>query len=358
MASYKKINNKWTVVFDMPSVAGQRAQKRLSGYNSRREAELAYIAFKGENKQIKPSGQYPFGAVFERYMSYQETRVKESSFVSIKHCFDLWLLPYFKTFSIENITAKDIAAWQADMSNRSQKALSFKYKNKIFMFLKGFLNYCRDIEEIIQINPVKKQLKFIDTAIKTEMLIYSPEEYNIFRSAISKPQDIIIFDLLYFTGARKGELLALQWQDFKENSISITKTYTRKTKDGKWKLTPPKSKNSVRKVLLPDFLIAELKDYRAAANDAEYIIGSEFPNNERYLDLARNKYVEASGVKRIRIHDFRHSHVSYLLSENIDVMTIAARVGDNVETILKTYAHLMPNKQFEMLKKLDSVLLN
>lgn len=363
MPSFRKVSGRWSVVFDIPSSDDRRCQKRLSGYSSRREAELAYITFRGENKQIKPKGAYPFEVVYQRYISYRQNIAKESSNVDIKRRFKLHILPYFSGMDITEVKPTDIIDWQASIKpikiekrNAVIKELSFKTKENIIGYLKTFFNYCIDIEEIITVNPIKKRIKFIDTDIKEEMLIYSLEEYKQFRSAINKLNDLVLFDLLYFTGARKGELIALQWNDIKNNKISITKTYSRKTDNGKWKITTPKSKNSEREIALPDEILkelAELKNEKQARN-ADYVLGNQLPTNERYFDNARDKYYIAAGVKRIRIHDFRHSHVSYLFSQNIDIVEIAKRIGDTIQVILKTYAHIIPNRNQYVIDNLNT----
>ena len=107
-----------------------------------------------------------------------------------------------------------------------------------------------------------------------------------------------------------------------------------------WKLTTPKSKNFERDVLLPDFLIENLNKLKIMkkASDTDFIFGNGVvPISTTTLDRKRNYYCEAAGVKRIRIHDFRHSHASYLISINTDLATIAKRLGDTIEEVLKLF---------------------
>jgi integrase len=358
MASYRKISNKWSVVFDMPADGGKRRQKRMSGYNSRREAELAYIAYKGENKEIKPKGRHNFKTVYDRYIAYQTNRIKESSLLALQDRVKRHVLPYFSDFDVTEVKSMDIIDWQSWLN---AKGLGYVYKDGILSNLKAFFMYCVEIEGIISESPCKRQIKFVRTEAAHEMLIYEPEEYKQFRSVIEDLNDLVLFDLLYFTGPRKGEVIALQWLDFKGNKIAFTKTYSRKTKQKiGWKLTTPKSKNSVREVLLPDVVIkglVKLKEFKKPAPN-DFIFGGEFPLSERHFETARDKYYKAAAVKRIRIHDFRHSHVSYLISQNADIVTIAKRIGDTVETVLETYTHLMPNKQQGMIDSLNAIIPN
>jgi len=256
--------------------------------------------------------------------------------------------------NIPDIKTQDIVDWQEYIE---AKKLNYKSKEYMLICLRILFNYCIEIEEIITISPIKKRIKFTNNEVKKDMLIYEPEEYLKFRSAIKKPLDIIIFDILYYTGMRKGEMLALKWEDFKDDTLRITKTYARKNKKLNWRLTPPKSKNSVRNIMLPKFLVEELNAYKNSvkASDTGFIIGDEFPNSEQYINNARDRIYIKAGVKRIRIHDFRHSHVSYLIGCNTDIVSISKRIGDSVTTVLRTYAQLLQDKQQAILDNLEAI---
>jgi len=365
MASYKKIKSKWSVVFDMPTADGTRNQKRLSGYSSRREAELAYIGYKGENKVVKPKARCNFKAYFENYIIFNTPRVKESTLFSYETRFEKHILPFFENKDVPEITSIDVSLWQNEIN---KKGLNAAFKNVIMQSLRAFFNYCIDIEKIITENPCGRKMKFIDDeAGGGEKLIYEPEEYRQFRDTIKSLDDLVLFDVLYHTGARKGEVIALQWENFIDNKLQIKKTFSRKLRkpalrsgEPTWKLTKPKSKHSTRDVLLPQFLTAEFNALKKQKKPrpSDFIFGDKNPLGERHFENARDKYHKAAGVKRIRIHDFRHSHVSYLISQNVDIVTIAKRIGDTVETVLGTYAHLMPNKQQEMLDKIEMLKYN
>ena len=111
--------------------------------------------------------------------------------------------------------------------------------------------------------------------------------------------------------------------------------------------------------MLPDFLIENLIKLKAMkkASDTDFIFGNGVvPISTTTLDRKRNCYCEAAGVKRIRIHDFRHSHASYLISINTDLATIAKRLGDTIEVVLNTYAHLFPSNQVVLVGKLNELI--
>lgn len=160
------------------------------------------------------------------------------------------------------------------------------------------------------------------------------------------------FLLLYWTGMRIGELLALTYDDInlEEKTISITKSYQRLK--GKDVITQPKTPKSIRIITMPDFLADEFREY------CSHLYG--IMKNERLFHFTKSHMehcmaagIEKSGVKRIRLHDLRHSHVSLLIHMGFTALAIGNRVGHEAEKITYRYAHLFPTVQTEMANKLD-----
>lgn len=153
---------------------------------------------------------------------------------------------------------------------------------------------------------------------------------------------------------RLGELLALNPKDvdLEKRTISITKSYQRLGK--KDVITPPKTSKSKRVITIPEFLAAYIKDYM----DSLYDLQEDdrlFPITKYYLEHEMQRGIKESGVKRIRVHDLRHSHASMLIELGFSPLEIANRLGhEKVETTLNTYAHLYPNKQTKLAERLDS----
>lgn len=153
---------------------------------------------------------------------------------------------------------------------------------------------------------------------------------------------------------RRGEILALQWKDFKNNSLSIYKSYS------KYGLGETKTENSIRKVKLNKTNIKLLNDLYIEAkkkdhfNEDLYIFGDVKPISFHMLTRKKDYYIEKSGVKRIRIHDFRHSHASFLINNHIPLPAIADRLGDTINTVLNTYAHLFENSVDELLELIEN----
>ena len=154
---------------------------------------------------------------------------------------------------------------------------------------------------------------------------------------------------------REGELLALTASDidFTAKQIDINKTYQRL--HGEDVFTTPKTRKSKRKVPIPDFLCRELQKYM----DSRYMFDPGerlFPVTKSYLSHEMDRGCKNTGVKRIRIHDIRHSHASLLINQGCDVLILSDRLGhEKVSTTLNTYSHLFPHKQQELVSNLEQL---
>lgn len=155
--------------------------------------------------------------------------------------------------------------------------------------------------------------------------------------------------MLFYTGRRKGEILALKKEDIGDEYININKTYSRKTlSEHTYIITSTKNKNEGRS-FIPDNLKRELQSY---PGEEFFFFGGKNPLSENAIANAFKKGIRLSGVKRIRIHDLRHSFVSRMIHLGASPFVVAQAIGDNVEQIYRTYGHLYEEDMTNILKKL------
>ena len=176
-------------------------------------------------------------------------------------------------------------------------------------------------------------------------------ERNI-KIMMDKPLSYYAFEMLYWCGIREGELLALTPADFdfEAGTVKINKSYQRL--HGEDVITTPKTKKSNRTIKMPNFLCDEMRDYLGML----YGVKKKdriFTVTKSYLHHEMDRGAKEAGVKRIRIHDLRHSHISLLIDMGFSAVAIADRVGHESIEITYRYAHLFPSKQTEMADKLD-----
>ena len=206
----------------------------------------------------------------------------------------------------------------------------------------------------LNLNPAR-QAGNMGAEERKEMLFWTREEYTKFSEAMmDKPLSFYAFEVLYWCGVREGELLALTPADFdfEKRTLTINKSYQRINKQDV--ITTPKTPKSNRVIQMPQFLCDELQDY------LKQLYGVEpdsrmFPISKSYLHREMDRGCKQTGVKRIRIHDLRHSHISLLIDMGFTALAIAERVGHESIDITYRYAHLFPTRQVEMADKLDSL---
>ena len=190
-----------------------------------------------------------------------------------------------------------------------------------------------------------------------EMLFWTKDEFARFIEAVrDKPAAYAIYMTLYYTGMREGELLALTPADvdMENATIRINKSYQRL--NGQDVVTTPKTPKSNRTVTIPAVLVNCLKEYMAQCYDLQPD-DRLFPYTKHYLNHEMERGCKRSGVKKIRVHDVRHSHASLLVEMGFSPLLIAERLGhERVQTTMETYSHLYPNKQTEVARQLDGIL--
>ena len=361
MPQYKypvKGGAKWMTKFnytDPKSGIVKTAYKR--GFDSKREAKKYEDDFidsliAPEEDEVEVIRTY--GDVFQEYlMSHKRADIKESSLETKFNIFNKHIFPTFEEVPIDSITDDDIANWQKKMKLCIQpngKHFSEAYLRTIQSQFNSIINYAFS-KGYLKANPLAdiKNMGIKDKRVE----FWTPEEYERFAyHAMEYPQYYYVYEMLYWCGIREGELLALTPADFDftTHTLRINKSYQRLNREDV--ITPPKTFKSNRFIKMPQFICDEMQDYM------EMLYGLKederiFTISKSYLHHEMNRGSKVSGVKRIRVHDLRHSHVSLLINMGFTVLAIADRMGHESIDITYRYAHLFPSEQTQMAEQLD-----
>ena len=379
MPSYEKNKSSglWSCRFRETDENGVVHQRRLSDkFKTKRDAQYAYEDYiKNREELLKQKaldaqkaapdpGNMLFDDLLRSYMDFTKNRTKESSFYSIESNVKNRLEPFFKGKRIKDITPKMVSDWIENLD------YSYKSKSWILSFLSSLYKYGEKYFDIKNIMPKVDRPRNLEAP--KEMLIWSPQEFSRMISCVENRTVALYLQTLYIAGCRRGEGGALTWQDvdFNAQTIRINKSVTNKTKEGAYKVTTPKNKGSVRVISMPSFYFNELREYMADQKsllgdewrDDLFVFGGIRPLPTSTVDRAFNMAIQEAGVKKIRIHDLRHSCASLLISQNISVVAVSKRLGhNNIEQTLNTYSHLMPDDQLKIksaLNELESVFPN
>lgn len=337
---------KWLIQYRYTDWQGNRKKSMKRGFKTKREAEEWLQNFLATK-------QADFNMLFEDFLKIyyadMETRLREHTMRTKKYVFDLKILPYFGKMKMNEITASDIRKWQSELIKQGYAPT---YLKTISNQLAALFNYAVRYYDLPN-NPCKKAGS-MGKGKADEMNFWTKEEFDKFIDAImNKQQSYMAFMTLFWTGIRIGELLALNVADvdFEKRTISIMKSYQRM--GGRDVITEPKTPKSKRVIAIPQFLAVDLQDY---VNSMYGVQGEDrlFPITKYYLEHEMQRGIKESGVKRIRIHDLRHSHASLLVEMGFSPLEIANRLGhEKIETTLNTYSHLYPDKQEQLADRLD-----
>lgn len=346
-----KKTGKWFVSCRYTNWDGARKQKMKRGFETKREA----LSWEREFLQIKSSNlDMTFGSFVELYLADRSSRIKKNTLFTKTHIIENKILPYFKDRKISEIKATDIIAWQNKiMSERDENGEphSPSYLKTIHNQISAIFNHACNFYNLSE-NPARKAGN-MGTEKTKEMLIWTKEEYLKFADEMmDKPQAFYAFEILYWCGLRVGELLALTPGDFdfEKSTLRINKSYQRLEREDV--ITDPKTLCSIRTITMPDFLNEEIQEYIGML----YGIGENdriFDFTKSFLHHEMGRGSEAAGVKKLTLHQLRHSHVSLLINMGFTAVAIAKRVGHESIDITYRYAHMFPSEQTEMADKLN-----
>ena len=350
-----------------------KVYKDKKAYKSKRyltkteaKEEEALFLLKRDNPHRKP-----FVLIAKDYFDNLSQVRKESTIFSYKNLYHKNIKPYFEEKNINEIKIEDIRKWKELLQT---KKLKITYLNKCYNLLKCILDYAMKYYNL-ESNVVSICGRFEERNDKiipdNEKIRYiNFQQYNEFISVIDDILWKTFFVFLYYTGVRKGEAIALTWNDidFFNNTILINKTLYTKIK-GKITITSTKN-NKNRKIKMSKTLKEQLLQYRnhmkqyTDFSEKWFVFGGPSYLPLTTIDRYKHKYFEISGINEITIHEFRHSHVSLLINEYLKsgqtdtakfFLMMADRMGHSVRVMQDTYMHLFPTIQDEIVNLLDNL---
>lgn len=287
------------------------------------------------------------------YLNDMKNRWKISTYTKKLSTFRLHIIPWFSEHRLHEITAGDVREWQNSLLS-AEPQYSKTYLRQLHGALSSMFNYAVKYYGL-PCNPCQRA-GAIGSLRANKLDFWTITEFNQFLTGLEdRPVSFAAFYTLYYTGLREGELLALTPADIDlaTGLLRVTKTYARINR--KDYILPPKTPKSRREVLMPGRLCSCLRKYMediAPIADDERI----FPYVKDFLYAEMKIGCEKSGVRRIRIHDLRHSHASLLIELGFNPLLIAERLGhESVQTTMQIYSHLYPNKQSEVALRLDEL---
>lgn len=295
----------------------------------------------------------------EIFLPWYKTQVKlrtyENRIPTIQKHF-----PYFYKMAVSDIEPINVQDWQLKMT----KNLKPSYVRAV----QGLFSVAMDRAIVLGITTTNPS-KIIGNVkkVKPKVEFWTKEEFEKVLSLIYKEdyyQNFLFISLwfLFMTGMRIGEATAIQWEDidFETGVVSITKTLYYKSQID-YKFVEPKTKASVRHIVLDKVTLSYLADWREVQQNVvktNFVMSyNGIPTQKHTIAHAIDRFSKMAGIHRIKIHALRHSHASLLISMGENPLIIKERLGhEDIETTLGTYGHLYPNSNFEVASKLNGII--
>lgn len=349
MASFKKLGtDNWQVSFYCKDYLGNNKKYKKSGFRTKSLAnEYAndFIA------KMSGSSEVMLFTAVETYLDYMKDKVKLSTNNSKRVAYNA-LKRVAGNIQLNKIDARYISITYEALKDTPaiQKDVK-KLLGGTFEYAKVHFGITHNIAREVKIT----RINYNDREEKVKE-IWTLNEFNefiskLFQSNLTKlPKYVLIYNLLYFTGMRPGELSALTLNDIdlENKTIRVNKTRLNQTM-----VNSPKTKSSNRVIKIHNGLVNMLQKYIETLPKikTEFI----FPAPSTLKSML-NIHLKFTGVKKISLHSFRHSHASFLVANGIDIVTISNRLGhSNAYITLSVYSHLYKDKDDSVINILESL---
>lgn len=347
-------------------ITGKQKRTTRRGFNTERDAKIAEARLQTEvdKNGFLNNDITTFEEVYKLWLEQYENTVRESTYQRVLTLFDTAILEHFKDIPVKKITVpycqKVINKWNKQYSD--MKAVR--------IYASNVLNYAVNLK-IIADNPFNytKAPRKKEAPKDPSLKYYSSDELRQFLSFVEdNPLYYAMFRTLAFTGFRRGELMALTWNDidFNKQTITINKTYARGL-NYKLVIQEPKTKSSLRTISVDDKTASILKTWRIHqrveslkyghnTSDKHQPVFTDVANNKPLYPEHTNKVLNAvcdkHNFKRIKVHGFRHTHCSLLFEAGLSIQEVQDRLGHgDIKTTMDIYAHVTEKQRDQVAEK-------
>lgn len=342
-------NGTWHIQFRYTDWTGTQKKSSRKGFRTKKEAEEWLAHFLLQQASDPSMSLMDF---WEIYKEDTSKRLKLTTLENKEHIFRCKILPYFGDTPINEITAAKIRKWQGEMIDKGYKPT---YLKSIHSQLSAIMNYAVNFYDL-RSNPCKRA-GAMGKCHADEREFWTLDEFNHFIDAVSDKYEAWMgFRILFWTGMRVGELLALKVEDIdlEKKTIRVDESYARvKRKDI---ITVPKTERSVRIITIHDELCEELQEYLKCLYRPRPGSRLFAEKTKSFFEHEMGRGIKLSGMKKITVHGLRHSHASMLVEMGFSPIEIARRLGHGrVTTTIETYCHPSMDSQMKIADKLGKV---
>lgn len=355
MAVYKdEQRGTWYIQADFKGLNGKRVQLKRRGFKRKKDAQIAEKELIEQYQQ--PYTDLTFEKLAQLYMDYSIGHKKQRSIKNQNSLINTLLVPYFKNKKVKDIKPIDIDAFYREIlpkySNATMKNIRTRL-SAILNFSVSFYDLPKNPASIVSL-PKKQE--------ERHLKYWTVEQFKIFDTYINNIVYRTMFSVLFWTGLRKGEMLALRVCDidFDNKTINVENSWNGT------EITTVKNTASERRIGMPEHLcnqLKELTDYHKSCygsiKQTDYLFSMrnpEIPMSPSNVNLQLKKFTKKSELPRIRVHYFRHSHASLLINKGVSLYVVSRHLGhESIQTTANIYGHLYPNSEAVITNALDNI---
>lgn len=305
----------------------------------------------------------PFGEWIDLwYQNYSKPSLRETTQAGYESKIYNHIIPQLGNIQLNKLTSSDLQQFYAWLKKSGRKRFTDQFGTGLS---DKMIRSCHTICRMSLEKAVSGGLIYRNPAVgcklppkkSREMQILTPDEMQRFMTQAKYDGYYEIFLLDIATGMRRGELLALQWDDldFKTGEMKIQRQVCRVR--GELKTSIPKTKGSVRTIILPPSILKILAEYKKTI-DSRWIFPSpvkeDSPRDPKSMYSKMQLVLERAGCKRVRFHDLRHTFATMALEHGMDIKTLSAMLGHvSAATTLDVYSHITTDMQRNAAAKID-----
>lgn len=337
---------------------GKYIQRKRRGFKRKKDAQIAERELI-ESYQRNHSTDLTFYELAKIYMDYSIGRKKEKTIYNQNALINNILVPYFADYKIKDIKPHHLVTFYQSLYKKYSNAYMKAIKRNLSAMLNYAVNFYdlnKNVAMVVEL-PQKEETK--------GMRFWTLEQFQSFLSVIDKQIYYTLFNVLFWSGMRKGEVLALQYQDidFENNQIEIKSGWNG------YKLTSVKNSSSERIISVPDHTIESIKALvKTQKQKFGYLKQKDFiftlhtpdkPMSLTNVNKVLKEYTAKTDLPQIRVHHLRHSHASLLINNGVSLYIVSKHLGhSNIQTTANVYGHLYPNSEKEIGTMLNNVYQN
>ncbi len=367
----------WSVVIDAGrDPSGKRIRKWHSGFKTRKEAERArteILSRLDRGTYVEPTRRMLGEFLEQEWLPAIQARIRPSTWDSYARNLRLHVLPALGAEHLQSITPARLNRFYAELLERGRANGSGGLSPKTVRYVHGILR--KALADAVRWNLVQRNAAdFADppkvSSAGREMLTWNAEELRTFLEHIAGERLHAAYLLAATTGMRRGEVLGLRWRDVDLDAARLSVRQSIVSVAYEIKITEPKTARSRRSIALDQRTVAALRSWRKLQLEDRMLLGDDYENSGlvftaesgRYIHPDRftqlfDRFVNDSDVRRIRLHDLRHTHATLALAAGVHPKVVSERLGHaTVAFTLDVYSHAVPALQQDAADRVASLV--